>query len=150
LLWGWDAFLHHPFFGIGFGADSTYTATVQPPEIVDPYERSYLQTPGTPFVNPFIEAGATMGFFGLASLIMIVIVFVARFIGIKKKHCQEALFVRSIFVGFFVMFLTLQAEATFLRFYVWSTFGLACGAALRWRTLNVRKSIFDQQEVHLE
>ena len=44
-------------------------------------------------------------------------------------------YVKAIMAGLLIALFTLQFESTFLRFYVWSNFGLACGAIARWRRL---------------
>lgn len=131
-LWGIDAFLNHPIFGIGFGADKAYTLTTPIPALARPFALPWSYAEGTPFINPFIEAAATMGIPGLVVLTATYLEGARRYFGLHRGRDRDAILVRSIFIGLLVMFLMLQIEGTFLRFYFWSIFGLALGAAARW------------------
>jgi O-antigen ligase len=141
-LWGLDAFLQNPLTGIGFGADETYTELAGMPasaaEFMAPY---FSDVYGAPFVNPFIEAGATMGLPGLVAFSVLTGYPIWRFFGMRRSAGPEAVMVRAIFIGLFVMLMTMQASGTFLRFYVWSTYGLALGVAARYRDDGSRTAV---------
>lgn len=133
-LFGIDAFLTHPLFGVGLGADSTYTATVHLPDLAQPFVQPWDELPGSPFLNPFVEAAGTMGVLGVVAVGALVSLSISRFLGIRDVDDANGHIVRAYFVGFFVMFLALQVEGTLLRFYVWSTLGLTLGSAAQYRT----------------
>lgn len=132
-LFAVDAFLRHPVFGIGFGADKAYTATQPVPALAQPFMYPWFKIKGTPFCNPFAEAAGTMGVPGLVALIVLTVDTVLSYFRIRFDGRRGTVFVKTLFVGFLVMFLTMQLEGTFLRFYLWSGFGLAYGAAARWQ-----------------
>lgn len=131
-LWGIDAFRQNPWTGIGFGADQSYTAgTALPPEAAQFLTPWLLNVYGAPFINPFVEAAGTMGIPGLVAFCLLCAYPVVRFMQIRKS--PDATMTNALFVGFFVMFLTLQDSGTFLRFYVWSGYAMAIGSAARLR-----------------
>jgi len=128
----WYAFVNHPWTGIGFGADQPYTTQVPGATLSQRYGAPWLSYRGSPFINPYLEAGGTMGAPGLVGLLLLTVDMIRRFLRLAKSHDPNANLAKGVFVGFFAMFLALQIEGTFLRFYVWSTFGLAYGAAACW------------------
>ena len=133
LIYGWDAFIHHPLFGIGFGADKAYVATAAVPELARPYVFPWSNYEDDPFINPFIEAAGTMGIPGLTVFALIVLQPIRRFIGLRRDLRDEVVLIKGVLVGFIAMFLVIQAEGTLLRPYLWSTFALSLGAFDRWR-----------------
>lgn len=126
-LWGWDAFLNHPIFGIGFGADQTYTRIFPIPEIAEKYLKPWESPHGNPFVNPLIEALATIGIFGFIFLSYLFLQLLILYKDSKKILSLESNYARAIIVGVIVMILTLQMEGTFLRYYLWSSYAIAWG-----------------------
>jgi hypothetical protein len=124
----WYAFMDHPWTGIGFGADQPYTASTPGATLSQRYMAPWISYRGSPFINPYLEAAGTMGLAGLAALIALTTETIRRFWILFQSTENDAIMARAVFIGFFSMFLALQIEGTFLRFYVWSTLGLAFGA----------------------
>jgi O-antigen ligase len=135
-LWGWDAFLSHPFTGIGFGADQKYTEIASIPEIAQMYVTPWDSAWGNPFVNPFIEALGTMGIFGFISLLYSFYLLIYLYKKSKRIIYFEAQYVLAIIVGIISLITTLQMEGTFLRYYLWSSYAIAWGMVARLNDIN--------------
>jgi O-antigen ligase len=128
---GWDAFQHHPWLGVGIGGDSAYMQ-VQP---FSDYAWQFMNTwsgvdqIGMPFCNIVVEVLGTMGIAGFipfAGILIYAILQVVRLLrGIPHPFTPAAM---AFFMGFFTIFLALQFDGTFLRYYLWSPLGLALGA----------------------
>ncbi len=132
-LVGWDAFLHHPWTGIGIGGDAAYMDRHPYPELAWQYIYSWTDIDtGQPFSNIVIEVMGTMGIAGLIPFLGI-LAYAARglFQALRRRHAASPAAI-ALFVGFFSIFLALQFESTFLRYYLWSPLGLALG--LLWQT----------------
>ena len=130
-LWGWDAFLQHPWFGIGFGADQQYTGMTGMPAAAAEFMRPWHDPFFNPFINPYIEAAATMGIFGLVAFALIPLYPLRKLWELWGRRDGPALLAIGSLLGFMVMFACLQIEGTFLRYYVWATFGFSIGLADR-------------------
>lgn len=134
-LWGWDAFLSHPFTGIGFGADQKYTEIASIPDVAQMYITPWDSAWGNPFVNPFIEALGTMGIFGFIFLLYSFYLLLYLYKESKKIIYFEAQYVLAIIVGVLALIGTLQMEGTFLRYYLWSSYALAWGMVARLKNI---------------
>lgn len=126
-LSGWEAFLAHPLYGIGFGADSTYN-TINSLNNYAFADMSSVEIiiENNPFINPFIEMFGTMGILGGT----IFIIFISTLIfNIRKNYVSSdcPVEVKALVSGLIVMFLTLQIEGTVLRFYLWTLCALVVG-----------------------
>lgn len=128
LLWGWDVFLANPLIGIGFGADQTYTQIHPVSAKAAEFLSLWDDVEGNPFTNPFVEAAATMGILGLAAMLVFFLVLLNLYREASRIKTSQAEYVKAMAVGLIVMFLVLQMEGTFLRYYLWSVFGMVCGA----------------------
>jgi len=129
-LVGWQAFVQHPWFGIGIGGDSAYMEQASIPDSAREYLTKYSNLGvGQPFCNIFIEVLGTTGLIGFIPFIAIILYAVRRFISqVKGNISVEA---TAFFIGFFSVLLSLQLEGTVLRYYLWSPLGLALGVMAR-------------------
>jgi O-antigen ligase len=131
-LVGWQAFLHHPLTGIGIGGDAAYMDANPYPEQAWQYIHVWtdLET-GQPFSNIIIEVLGTMGLIGFAPFAAI-LAFAIYSMSVAMRTARSASPVATaFFVGFFSIFLALQFESTFLRYYLWVPLGLAFGVMAR-------------------
>lgn len=127
-LVGWSAFQHHPWTGIGIGGDAAYMDGHPYPEVAWRYIHSWtdLDT-GQPFSNIIIEVLGTMGIAGFIPFAGILFFAIFSVFKVARSIHQAAPFAIALFVGFFSIFLALQFESTFLRYYLWCPLGLAIG-----------------------
>lgn len=116
--YGIDAFFSAPWFGIGAGAANAYTSIHDiPSEAIQYYDPEWDDVFANPFVNPFIEASATMGILGALALVFLAIrlLVTSRVQGFQQKMAISA---AAMFLGIFL-------ESTFLRHYIWLMVSLA-------------------------
>lgn len=132
-LWGWDAFLNHPFSGVGFGADQTYTKITPTPEVAQKFETPFVSAWGNPFVNPFIEALGTMGILGFIFLFYLFTLLVSLYKKSKNFMNPNKQYAIAVFVGVIALISTLQMEGTFLRYYLWSSYIIGWGMFTRMK-----------------
>lgn len=122
---GWDAFLRHPWLGVGIGGDTAYMGASPFPESVAGYLRPWMDLDqGQPFNNILIEVAGTMGLAGLVPVFGILVYAVISFTKVVRGRQTEA---AAYFMSFFAIFLALQFESTFLRYYLWTPLGLGLG-----------------------
>jgi O-antigen ligase len=79
---------------------------------------------GQPFNNILIEVAGTMGLAGLVPVFGILVYAVISFTKVVRGRQTEA---AAYFMSFFAIFLALQFESTFLRYYLWTPLGLGLG-----------------------
>ena len=121
----WDAFLHHPWLGVGIGGDSAYMGATPFPASVAGYLRPWMELDqGEPFTNITLEVAGTMGMAGLIPFFGILTYTVISFARAIRGGDTEA---AAFLIGFFAIFLALQFESTFLRYYLWTNLGLGLG-----------------------
>jgi O-antigen ligase len=134
VLIGWEAFLRHPWTGIGIGADTTYMSAQPFPTYVMAYVRRWMGLEGgQPFCNVIIEVLGTMGIAGFIPFAGIIGYAVQTMIRVARDKRLFDPVAMAFFVGFFCTFLALQLESTFLRYYLWTPLGLALGITARRR-----------------
>ena len=127
---GWDAFLQHPWLGVGIGGDTAYMGASPFPDSVAGYLRPWMNVDqGQPFSNILIEVAGTMGIAGLVPVLGILIY--AGSCAVKSLRDQEMPAAAAFFMAFFAIFLALQFESTFLRYYLWTPLGLGLGTWAR-------------------
>jgi O-antigen ligase len=133
VLIGWDAFLHHPWLGVGIGADDAYMHTAAYPEQVVGMLRAITDVrAGEPFCNIFVEVLGTMGIVGFIPFICILGYAAWRMSGLgQKQHPPPEAVV--FLTAFFCTLLAMQLDGTVLRYYVWSPLGLGLGCLARTR-----------------
>lgn len=134
LLVGWDAFLHHPWTGVGIGGDAAYMTVKPYPEnawvLVSPL--SGLDE-GQPFCNIVVEVLGTMGIMGFIPFASILFYSAFQAVRLFLSRASAAVAGGAFFMGFFSTFLALQLEGTFLRYYLWAPLGLGLGVVARMR-----------------
>jgi O-antigen ligase len=134
VLIGWDAFLRHPWTGIGIGADSTYMHSVPFPADAAQLMRPWMTAEaGEPFCNIIVEVLGTMGILGFIPFFGVLCYAVWSMWRLARDPRVFDPAAMAFFVGFFSTFLALQLEGTFLRYYLWAPLGLALGAMARRR-----------------
>ena len=128
---GWNAFLRHPWLGVGIGGDTAYMGASPFPDSVAGYLRPWMELEqGQPFSNIVIEVAGTMGVAGLVPFFGIILYAVYSFTGAIRSGKTEA----SVFLmSFLAIFLALQLESTFLRYYLWTPLGLGLGVLAQTR-----------------
>ena len=130
VLTGWSAFLHHPWLGVGIGGDAAYMRAEGVPENAHNLVNQWAGVErGQPFSNIVVEVMGTMGIAGLVPFLAILIYAIWTMGRMLRDENMAAAV--ALFIGFFSIFLALQFESTFLRYYLWSPLGLAFGSA-RW------------------
>lgn len=129
LLWGWEVIKEHPFVGIGFGADQPYTMVKRVPREAAIFLNIWDDVKGNPFTNPFIEAFATMGVLGAIGMTCVFFTTALMLVSVlKREGAPDHHRGNALIVAFATVFMALQMEGTFLRYYVWALFGLAIGS----------------------
>lgn len=125
-LIGWQAFLQHPWLGVGIGGDAAYMGQTMVPEAAREYLTKYSNVEvGQPFCNIFIEVLGTTGILGFIPFAGIILHSIAKFASqLGKPSNLES---TTFFIGFFSILLSLQLDGTVLRYYLWSSLGLALG-----------------------
>ena len=132
LLSGVEAFLSNPLTGIGIGADKFYTQTIGAGSLSEEYTLGEgKDIIGNPFINIFVEVAGTMGIIGLSGFLFMIFKLCSYACISKKANRKEADYVNAMGVGLICMLISMQAEGTFLRFYIWSSIGLFLGATSR-------------------
>jgi hypothetical protein len=127
---GWNAFLSHPWLGVGIGGDTAYMGASPFPDSVAGYLRPEMELDqGQPFSNILIEVVGTMGVAGLVPVLGILIY--AGVCVIRSLRCVETPAAAAFLMAFFAIFLALQFDSTFLRYYLWTPLGLGLGALAR-------------------
>ncbi|HWY61220.1 MAG TPA: O-antigen ligase family protein [Rhizomicrobium sp.] len=131
---GWEAFLSHPWFGVGIGGDVAYMQA----EGVSDYARQFVKVTsdvenGQPFSNINVEVLGTMGMAGFLPFAAILMYAAGTMIRLIRRKHELAPVAIAFFIGFFSIFLALQFESTFLRYYLWSPLGLALGVMAQMR-----------------
>ena len=122
---GLDAFARHPWLGVGIGGDTAYMGASPFPESVAGYMQPWMDLDqGAPFSNILIEVAGTMGLAGLVPVFGILFYALFSFIKALRGRQIEA---AAYFMSFFTIFLALQFESTFLRYYLWTPLGLGLG-----------------------
>ena len=133
---GWSAFIHHPWTGVGIGAGSTYMAVEPFPESAMRYIQKWMYLEkGQPFCNIIVEVLGTMGIVGFipfAAIITYAIWSMTKMARNRRLFDPSAM---ALFIAFFSIFLSLQLEGTFLRYYLWTPLGLALGIMARRSTM---------------
>ena len=126
-LVGLQAFQQHPWFGVGIGGDAAYMEHTSFSDYVWQYMNNWsgIDEAGQPFVNIIIEVLGTMGIMGFLPFLVILIYSVMTAIRIRKLPDYQ--YPLAAFMAFWSMFLALQFEGTFLRYYLWTAYGLAFG-----------------------
>jgi O-antigen ligase len=127
LMVGWEAFLHHPWTGIGIGGDSAYMEASPLPDASYDYYQPWLDLSGQPFCNIFVEVLGTMGVVGFIPFIAILGYCIGQAAKLLRSDHPLAPIAMAFFVGFFCSILAMQLEGTMLRYYLWSPLGLAFG-----------------------
>src|SRR5262249_29116985 len=100
----YQAFVQHPWTGIGFGADEFYTTSTPGTTLAQRYFAPWISYRGSPFLNPYLEAAGTMGLAGLAAMIALTIDALRRFVVLLRAPGKDALLAQAVFIGFFSMF----------------------------------------------
>lgn len=127
---GWNAFLSHPWFGVGIGGDIAYMGASPFPDNVAGFLRPWMDIDeGQPFSNILIEVAGTMGIAGLAPVLAILIY--AGACAVKSLRSETIPVAAAFFMAFFAIFMALQFESTFLRYYLWTPLGLGLGVLAR-------------------
>ena len=141
ILMGLHAFSENPLVGIGIGADSVYNTITSLPDHVAQWDAPWISIRETPFINIFVEAAGTMGIGGLIGFSILIFYPAYRFFMLDRSIVfKNKIFVSSMFLGYIGMLFALQFEGTFLRFYLWSTFGLCLGMLARAQFHDVKNS----------
>jgi O-antigen ligase len=124
---GWEAFLHHPWTGVGIGGDTAYMDASPLPEESYEYVTPWLDLSGQPFCNIFVEVLGTMGLVGFAPFISIMGYSIWQLGRALRATSPLAPIAIAFLIGFFCSILAMQLEGTMLRYYLWSPLGLAMG-----------------------
>jgi O-antigen ligase len=137
---GWNAFLHHPWLGVGIGGDSAYMGASPFPAGVAGYLRPWMELDrGQPFCNVFVEVLGTMGIVGFVPFVGILLYAAWQTIKTLRDRHHFALAAIAFFMGFFSTLLALQFDGTMLRYYLWSPLGLALGVMGQMRSAPAEK-----------
>lgn len=126
VLVAWQAFLQHPWLGIGMGADNAYMDTSPYPEDAWRYIRPWTDLDvGQPFCNVFISVLASTGVLGFLPFMGILVhAGAASLRQLRHNTGPEA---AAVLVGFFCTILAMQLDGTVQRYYLWSPLGIALG-----------------------
>ena len=98
---GWEAFLRHPWLGVGIGGDAAYMGASPFPDSVAGYLRPYMDLDrgqGQPFINILIEIMGTMGIVGLLPFLGILSYAIYAFVKTVRGQQTEA---SAFFMAFF-------------------------------------------------
>jgi len=128
---GWHAFLNHPWTGIGIGGDTAYMNAQPLPEYARQFVRPWLILSGQPFCNIVVEVLGTMGIVGFIPFAAILIYALSRLVQMLRRPVSFDPYAMAFIVAFFSIFLALQLEGTFLRYYLWAPLGLGLGVMAR-------------------
>lgn len=123
---GWEAFLQHPWLGIGIGADDVYMDLNGFPDAAWRYIRPWSDVDfGAPFCNVFVSVLGSTGILGFLPFMGIILYAGGMALGqIRLRRNPEIV---AMLVGFFSILLAMQLDGTVQRYYVWSPLGLALG-----------------------
>lgn len=125
IMVGWQAFLQHPWLGIGVGADNAYMDANPYPDRAWHYIRSWtdLET-GQPFCNAFVSVLGSTGILGFIPFTGIL-----GYAGIVLRRARKGFSpeAAAVLIGFFCTFLAMQLDGTVQRYYLWSPLGIALG-----------------------
>lgn len=116
----YDAFMTHPWFGVGIGALRAYSVMYFR---TDNFDLDGLTasdfSADINATNVFLEVAAETGIIGLIGF-MVILVFVCR-----KRENSEML--SPIKVAFYMTMIALLIESSYLRPYVWALYGIIIG-----------------------
>jgi hypothetical protein len=132
ILMGLDAFAEQPLTGIGIGADKIYTEVTTNNDLSEEFAiGGTYDITGNPFINIFIEIAGTMGVIGVIGAFYLIFKLYKFGTHDSLVDSESKKFVVSLGCGLICMLISMQAEGTFLRFYIWSSIGLFLGATSR-------------------
>lgn len=128
VLVGWQAFLEHPWLGIGIGADNAYMDKNPYPDTAWHYIHAWTDLDvGQPFCNVFVSVLGSTGILGFIPFMGIILY--AAALAVRQIHQRRATEATAVLIGFFCILAALQLDGTVQRYYLWSPLGLALGMA---------------------